>query len=339
MESTNHSYPLGEVQPVEPAIDVEQLYADSAREQEKARSRARLHIWLLVATAVCTTLTGAAPAASLRLPQNPSLVDELFGPLIAVFRQTSAGDLFPLANGLLFTFTMLMILGAHELGHYFACRYYGIRATPPFFITAPPTLTPFGTFGAVIKIKEPIRSRRALFDIGIAGPLAGFAFALPAAIIGLIFAKAAGEPTSGAMMFNDPLLFIGIQKLLGLPKYVEWNPIYWAAWGTALVTALNLFPVGQLDRGHVLYSIFGPRVHKWVSVVVCAATGTIAVLTLVWGEPPVYLLWTLVLLFLLRVGHPPVFEHEPLGRARTILAVVAVVVFLLCFMHLPISSF
>src|SRR5262249_59128706 len=105
----------------------------------------------------------------------------------ALIRQPAAGHYWPLIGGLLLAFSLLLILAAHEFGHYFACRHYGIRATLPFFLPAPPyPITPFGTFGAVIKIKEPIRSRRALFDIGIAGPLAGFALALPASIIGLL---------------------------------------------------------------------------------------------------------------------------------------------------------
>lgn len=340
MESTNQPYPLAEVQPIESDIDAERFYAaEREREQEHAQSRARLHLLLLALTAVTTTLTGASLATTVRLPENPSIIDELFAPLVTAFEQTAAGNLLPLASGLLFMLTLLVVLGAHELGHYFACRYYGIRATLPFFIPAPPVLTPFGTFGAVIKIKEPIGSRRALFDIGIAGPLAGFAFALPAAIVGLVFAKATPEPVSGGIMFNDPLLFVIIQKLLGLPKYIEWNPIYWAAWGTVLVTALNLFPVGQLDGGHVLYSVFGRKFHKWMSALVFAATAALAVLAFVWEQPPVYLLWTLVLLFLLKVGHPPIEQHEPLGRARTIIAILALVVFLLCFMPFPISSF
>jgi membrane-associated protease RseP (regulator of RpoE activity) len=268
----------------------------------------------------------------------------LFGPILTVLSETGSGNLAPLIKGLVFTFTLLTILGAHELGHYFACRHYGIRATLPFFIPAPPLITPFGTFGAVIKIKEPIRSRRALFDIGIAGPLAGFAFALPAAIIGLIFAKAApaseiaAAAGSGGLQFNDPLLFILVSKLLGLPKWIEWNPVYWAAWGTLLVTALNLFPVGQLDGGHVLYAIAGRRIHMWISRIVAVSCAGLAVFSIVVHQPPVYLLWTFVLLFLMKVGHPPVIEEEPLGRARITLAIISAVVFLLCFMPFPITS-
>jgi membrane-associated protease RseP (regulator of RpoE activity) len=341
VESTNQPYPFTEVQSVEPRVEAEPIQQELPGEQASAKSRARLHLLLLALTALTTTLTGAGMSAPIVVSPEPGLVEEIFAPIIAVYLNASAGNFLPIANGLLFTFTLLVILGAHELGHYFACRYYNIQATLPFFIPAPPVITPFGTFGAVIKIREPIRSRRALFDIGIAGPLAGFAFALPAAIIGLTFARAAAtqEPPEGGILFNDPLLFIAIQKALALPKMIEWNPIYWAAWGTMLVTALNLFPVGQLDGGHVIYAVFGRRVHRVLSVIVCAATVSLALLAIWQGQPPVYVLWSLVLLFLLRVGHPPIVEDEPLGRARTLVAIAAAIIFLLCFMPFPISSF
>src|SRR5436309_8099389 len=152
------------------------------------------------------------------------MLDLFIGPPLAVIHETLAGNLFPLTQGLIFSTTLLVILAAHEFGHYFACRYYGIRATLPFFIPAPPTVTLFGTFGAVIKIKAPIKSRRALFDIGIAGPLAGFAFALPAAVVGLVFATpaphGAAAAASSGMQFNDPLLFILVSKLLAMPKWI-----------------------------------------------------------------------------------------------------------------------
>lgn len=297
------------------------------------------HLILLLLTAATTTFTGAAFSVPI-LDAPDSFFGQLVAPLAAVINQTAAGNLLPLANGLLFSFTLLMILGAHELGHYFACRYYGVKATPPFFLPAPPTITLFGTFGAVIKIKEPITSRRALFDIGIAGPLAGFAFALPAAVIGLYFSKpalAAPAPAE-AIWYNDPLLFSLIIEALGLPKVFEWNPIYWAAWGTMLVTALNLFPVGQLDGGHVLYAVFGRRAHRIISVVATVATASLAGLAFYLGQPPVYMLWAFILLFLLKVGHPPVIEEEPLGRARTALAILAAIVFALCFLPFPITT-
>jgi membrane-associated protease RseP (regulator of RpoE activity) len=338
VESTNQPYRLTEVQSATPAYN-ELGYLETPRESELSRSRVLLHLTLLALTAVTTTLTGAS--WTVRVPDDSSILGMFFAPVIAVVNETAAGNFQPLLNGLVFTITLLIILGAHELGHYFACRYYNIRATLPFFIPAPPTITLFGTFGAVIKIKEPIRSRRALFDIGIAGPLAGFAFALPASIIGLMIAKealpAVGAVTGEGIQFHDPLLFIFISKILGVPSWIEWNPVYWAAWGTLLVTALNLFPVGQLDGGHVLYAVLGQRIHKWVSRIVVVATASLAVYALATSEPPVYLLWTLVLLFLLKVGHPPVVEDEPLGKARMILALIAAVVFLLCFLPFPIT--
>ena len=333
MESADQPYLFPEVQ-------LQRTREASQRESELSGSRILLHSALLIATAVTTTLTGAAFAV--QVPDDSTVIGSLLAPLIAVLKEMVSGNFEPLAKGMLFTFTLLTILGAHELGHYFACRYYGIRATLPFFIPAPPAITLFGTFGAVIKIKAPIRSRRALFDIGIAGPLAGFAFALPASVIGLVFAKAAlpAETSSltGGIQFHDPLLFIIITDLLGLPKWIEWNPIYWAAWGTLLVTALNLFPVGQLDGGHVLYALVGRRFHKWVSVVTAAAVVSLAALAFYLHQPPVYFLWALVLLFLLKVGHPPVIDEAPLGKARVAFAIFAVLVFLLCFMPFPITT-
>src|SRR5262249_42987857 len=149
--------------------------------------------------------------------------------------------------------------------------------------------------------------------VGIAGPLAGFVFAVPAAIIGLAISKPAPEH---GMVYLDPLLFKIIMKLLGTPQSLELNPVTLAAWAALLVTALNLFPVGQLDGGHVLYAVVGPRRHKLVSRVVTAAVGILAVVVVVLYGSPAWILWTAVLLFLLRVGHPPTTTQEPLGRAR-----------------------
>ncbi|MEW6125558.1 MAG: site-2 protease family protein [Acidobacteriota bacterium] len=331
MESTNQPYLFPELE----RAQRDERYA-LERSEELAPSRIFLHIVLLFFTIITTMITGAAMVVSID-EQTDSIIRALFAPVTAVIHATQAGNYEPLISGLVFTFTLLTILGAHELGHYFACRYYGIRATLPFFLPAPPVITLFGTFGAVIKIKEPIRTRRALFDIGIAGPLAGFAFALPASFIGLFFAKAATPIGSGGMQFHDPVLFILINKIFGLPEWIHWNPVYWATWGALLVTALNLFPVGQLDGGHVLYAVFGRRIHKWVSTGVVLAVATLAVLSYALYQSPIWFLWTFVLLFLLKVGHPPLAVEEPLGRGRKILAAIALIVFFLCFMPFPIT--
>jgi membrane-associated protease RseP (regulator of RpoE activity) len=281
-------------------------------------------------------LTGIALSPTTKSPPTEDLLRDLISPILVAFEKTMAGDLAPLTDGLLFTFTLIVILGAHELGHYFACKHYGIKATLPFFIPAPPIFTLFGTFGAVIKIKEPITTRRALFDIGIAGPLAGFALALPASIIGLLIAEPAPAPEVSDWYFQDPGLFRIIMMLFDLPRWIHWNPVYWAAWGTLLVTALNLFPVGQLDGGHVVYALFGRRAHKWISRAVCAAVIVLAAVTMALYFLPVWILWSLVLLFMLKVGHPPVSDDEPLGKTRITLAVLAAIIFLLCFMYMPL---
>jgi membrane-associated protease RseP (regulator of RpoE activity) len=300
VENTDQPYLFTEFQSAQPLV--------RTREIELSTPRLLLHTVLFGATAITTTLTGAAWAVQVQ--DDSSVIGLLVSPTLAVLRETVTGNLDPLAKGLLFTFVLLTILGAHELGHYFACRHYGIRATLPFFIPAPPTITLFGTFGAVIKI------------------------------VGLVFATPAAPSAVAAstVQFNDPLLFILVSKLLGLPKSTEWNPIYWAAWGSLLVTALNLFPVGQLDGGHVVYAVLGRRAHIWISRIAAAACGALAVYSKLAHQPPVYLLWTLVLLFLMKVGHPPVVEEEPLGAARVTLAVIAVLVFVLCFMRFPITT-
>lgn len=313
-------------QPVENAIG----------DQSAAKpARIGLHATLLAITALTTTFTGA-----IWYLQTNGLTDGMFiGPLLTMIGDATRGNFNAITQGLVFTFTLLSILAAHELGHYFACRYYGIQATLPFFIPAPPFITAFGTFGAVIKIKDPIYSRKALFDIGIAGPLAGFAFALPASVVGLLFATPA-KPVldAGGIQFLDPLGFQIITRLLGLPAWIEWNPIYWAAWGSLLVTALNLFPAGQLDGGHVVYALFGRRWHKAITLFTCAAVGILGVYSLFAGHPPVYGLWTVVLIVLALAGHPPVADEEPLGAGRWLVAALAVLVFLFCFLPFPIKT-
>lgn len=326
-----------------------------ARDPELSRSRLLLHSFLFVITAMTTTLTGAALWVVWVKQQ----------PLVELVRQSLSGNFEALANGLLFSFTLLTILAAHEFGHFVACRHYRIRATLPFFIPAPPLLTLFGTFGAVIRIKQQITSRRALFDIGIAGPLAGFVFALPAAILGLVYAQAAAPPAvteGGGLQFQDPPLFIIITKLVGAPHLIDWNPVYWAAWAALLVTALNLFPVGQLDGGHVVYAITGRRIHRWVGLATSIGVAVLAIAALIVHHSPIWFLWAGVLFFLFRVGHPPVADEirladdsaappdlsrvahppgvdkEPLGPARITLAIAAGIVFLLCFMPFPITS-
>jgi len=241
------------------------------------------------------------------------------------------------ASGLTFAFTLLMILGAHEMGHYIACRWYGVRATLPYFIPVPLGV---GTFGAFIKIKSPIPSRRALFDIGIAGPLAGFVFAIPAALVAHYFAAGASTWafTDDSLNFQSPLFFVLIERLFHLPPDIEINPVWFATWVGLLMTSLNLLPVGQLDGGHVVYSVFGRRGHRLIARSIYAIVVGLAVYSL-WHHGWLgWVVYAVILTLVLRIGHPPVIdEREQLGTARKLVAAIGLIVFLLCFMPAPVT--
>jgi membrane-associated protease RseP (regulator of RpoE activity) len=240
-------------------------------------------------------------------------------------------------EGALYSFTVLTILMAHEMGHYIACRWYGVEATLPYFIPAP--IPPVGTFGAFIKIKSPIPSRRALFDIGIAGPLAGFVFAIPAAFIAHYFAAPAKpvEMTDGAIIIHSPLLFKFFEYALDLPPLVELNPVMWAAWIGVFMTGLNLLPVGQLDGGHVTYAVFRQRGHRAVAMASYISVIALAMYSVrdgMWN----WVVYAALLTLVIRMGHPPVVdEDQPLGAARILVAIIGLLVFVLSFMPFPIT--
>jgi membrane-associated protease RseP (regulator of RpoE activity) len=259
---------------------------------------------------------------------------------LTVLTTTLAAGVWPLrsfSEGAVYSFTVLSILGAHEMGHYIACRWHGVQATLPYFIPVP--FPPVGTLGAFIKIKSPIPSRRALFDIGIAGPLSGFVFAIPAAFIAHYFATPSNvsEITDGAITFGDPLLFQFFQRAFHLPSMVELNPVWWAAWIGVFMTAVNLLPVGQLDGGHVTYAVFGRRGHRvtaWATYIAVVALAILSIKGGTWNWVVIIALLT----FAMRMGHPPVVdEDEPLGLARTLVAIIGLLVFALSFLPFPIT--
>jgi hypothetical protein len=247
-----------------------------------------------------------------------------------------------LAGGALFAAALLFILLSHEAGHYVACRLYGVDATLPFFIPMPP---PFmaGTLGAFIKIKSPIPSRRALFDIGVAGPLAGFAALIPVAVCGVLMAEPAAlalHAEDGVIYFNDPPLVRLIAALLGVEDLaaMKTNPLSFAAWIGLLVTSLNLMPVGQLDGGHATYALFGARAHRAVGRLAFLLMLLLAPLGWLWHGAPSGFLYAVLLFVMLRVRHPQVeTEHDPLGRARTLVALATLLVFLLSFTPFPLT--
>jgi membrane-associated protease RseP (regulator of RpoE activity) len=243
-----------------------------------------------------------------------------------------------LKSGLIFSTALLTILTAHEMGHYLACRYYGVRATLPFFIPAPPLFLA-GTFGAFIKMKSPIPSRRALFDIGLAGPLAGFVALLPIALVGLLTLQSVpSQPEGGVIVFNDPLLFQIIAKLTGAQLADAFpNSFYMAAWLGLLVTSLNLMPVGQLDGGHGTFALFGQRAHKIVGRFAFVTVAVMSVLGFIWHGSPSGFLYTVLLAVMLKVRHPSPEVMEPLGRGRVIVAIITLIVFTLSFVPFPIT--
>jgi len=240
-------------------------------------------------------------------------------------------------RGLLFSVPVLAILTAHELGHFLACRYYGMRCTPPFFIPVPIPIT--GTLGAFIKIKSQFISKRALFDIGIAGPLAGFVFIIPTLWIGITLSEVVpkGRITQG-LVFGEPLLlrlFGGI--ILGYSPETQdmfAHPFVMAAWFGLLATSLNLLPIWQLDGGHISYSVFGKSLQKRLSVI------ALVVLTAVCFSTVSYLLFCLLLLVLglkFRFYHPPtLLEDDRLGLPRLLLAFVALVILIVSFIPVPV---
>jgi membrane-associated protease RseP (regulator of RpoE activity) len=309
-----------------------------------------LHSVFFIATVVTTTICGIVMAPPETFVQTASPEKGGFAGslwlipwyyVLAVFEIVRAAFANPyyLKEGLIFSASLIAILASHESGHYVFCRRYRVDATLPFFIPQPPLLMP-GTFGAFIRMKSPVPSRRALFDIGLAGPLAGFIVLIPIAIAGVLRLKPA-DPSmmeSGGLEFHDPLLF----RLIGWAFKVNLengliNSFYLAAWFGALVTALNLMPVGQLDGGHGTFSVFGRTAHRWIGLVAFVVMAATSLLGWFWHGSPAGFVYVALLAVMLRVRHPEPQQMEPLGRARIIIGIITLVVFALCFLPFPIT--
>jgi membrane-associated protease RseP (regulator of RpoE activity) len=246
-------------------------------------------------------------------------------------------DWSTLAGGLWYSVSILLILGCHELGHYLACRYYNVDASLPFFIPMPLFLT--GTMGAFIRIREQIPTKRMLFDIGIAGPIAGFLVAVPALFMGMAMSRVAKLPEAfRGYELGEPLLFKATAWLLwGTPPEgyaVNMHPMTFAAWFGLLATALNLFPVGQLDGGHITYTVFGRRSSR----ITLVAVGIALLLTVFSASWLVWSVLLVVMLFVFGADHPPTRdEGEPLDRTRLWLAFAAAVILVVSFTPAPVE--
>jgi membrane-associated protease RseP (regulator of RpoE activity) len=287
-------------------------------------ARWALHWALLALTLLTTTIVGVVLAQSFQ--NNRPLELEQY---LDVFAVLQARPLL-LLDGLAFSITLLTILLAHEMGHYFACRYYGIDASLPYFLPFP---SPIGTLGAFIRIRSPIYTRQALFDVGIAGPLAGFIVLVPALIIGINNSKfVPGIAERGDLIFGVPaiqrvfewVLFPGVR-----PADILLHPVARAAWVGILATALNLLPIGQLDGGHILYAFTG-RWHKPLSRIFI-----IALLPLGYFYWRSWFVWA-ALLFFFALRHPVIFDDTELDKNRTALGLAALAIFLLTFTLAPL---
>jgi membrane-associated protease RseP (regulator of RpoE activity) len=335
MSDSNNGQPLG----------FSAALAAPARAYKKPTARQwTLHAGLFLLTIVTTTLCGIAmslpdvgtESSAAGASGSPWLIPWYY--VQAVFELSRIAIMHPslLAQGLIFSSSLLAILASHESGHYLFCRYYGVDATLPFFIPQPPLLIP-GTFGAFIRMKSPVPSRRALFDIGLAGPLAGFVVMLPIAVAGVLTVKPTVTQGSG-WYFHDPLLFRLIARPFGVHlELTTANSFYLAAWFGALVTALNLMPVGQLDGGHGTFSAFGKRAHGWIGQAAFVTMAVLCVLGWFWHHSPSGFVYVVLLAVMLRVRHPQPEQMEPLGTKRIIIAILTLLVFVLCFLPFPIT--
>lgn len=289
--------------------------ASRALDYARPRHRRRpvLNLILFLATLVTTTMAGAMHAG----------VDPFSNP-------------WEMTQGLWFSVPLLLILLCHEFGHYALASLHGIPTTLPYFIPGPPLLV--GTFGAFIRMQGMPRTRRALFDVGAAGPWAGMVIAVPAVVIGLALSEVRPleHDLSVGLTLGNSILFDLLSRIvLGVdPDAVTilLHPIALAGWFGLFVTFLNLLPVGQLDGGHVVYALFG-RAHRTIARLFLAV-----VLVMGFYGWEGWFLWALMLAFVLRVDHPDTVDPDtPLDRPRRLAAWATIAMFFLTLMPVPLS--
>jgi membrane-associated protease RseP (regulator of RpoE activity) len=280
---------------------------DSYPAEKKDRALSFVHVFLFILTVLTTVIAGA-------LQQGVNPLEE-------------PGRIW---LGLPFSFTLILILGAHEFGHYFMSRRHDVDVTLPYFIPAPSFI---GTFGAFIKMKSPIMDRRILLDIGVAGPLTGMVVAVPVILLGLVLSDVTTAGEEQGLVLGTSILFSFLNWVVHglMPDEVNLilHPVAFSGWIGLLVTSLNLLPVGQLDGGHVAYAIFGSKQRVLAQVI-------IAVLIFLgitgWNG---WLVWV-VLLFFLGIHHPPVvYEWVELDKKRRIIGWLTLVLFVVTFTPVP----
>lgn len=271
-----------------------------------------------------------------------------------------------LAKGLPYSLSILFMLGTHEFGHFFASVYHKVKATLPFFIPFPPIpgFFNFGTFGAVIKTKTPVLNNKAMFDIGIAGPLAGFGACLILLVYGFLnlpgqeyilqihpdyFTPEYGHGAVG-LEFGDTLLFAFLREVLTSPgqfvppmSEIYHYPYLCVGWFGLFVTAMNMIPVGQLDGGHIVYSMFGEKIHETIASISMLTLFVLGALgfaeTFLETDFHVgwtgWLFWGFILYFFIKVKHPPVQHFEKLDTKRMVLGYISIFILIVSFSPTP----
>jgi membrane-associated protease RseP (regulator of RpoE activity) len=285
------------------------------------RTRSGVNLLLFVLTVLSTLAAGCLV--------NGSFPFVTFNPFLQPLR---------LLDGVPFSFTLLAILGTHEFGHYFTARYHGASVSLPFFIPAPPPIFLFGTMGAVIRMRSPARDRNSLFDIAVAGPLAGLVVAVPALLLGLSWSKLGMLlPEHSGLTFGDSLLMRALTWLVfgsipaGMDVFV--HPVALAGWVGLFVTALNLFPVGQLDGGRIAYALFGPW-HRQVSIATFVGLMALGAVF----RSANWIVFAGLILLLMGFHHPPPLDDlTPVSRRRYVLGVGCLILLILLIPPVPIS--
>jgi len=323
--SESESTPAGTITPLAPTWDMPPDQYWENREARRQRKSLAIAILLFVLTLASTLVVGAQYAASYASGQSPDF-DQLFSMYGVLLAHPQL-----LLSGVPFAFTLIGILLAHELGHFFACRYYRISASYPYFLPAP---TLIGTLGAFIRIRSPIYNRNALFDVGLAGPVVGFLFAVPALAIAVLYSRVVPfSDAHASVVFGQPLvmrILVAAIRPGVAPGDLLLHPVGRAAWVGFFATALNLLPGGQLDGGHILYSV-ASKYHRKITLIV--ALLLIPLGLAFWKG---WIMWS-ALLLAIGFRHPPLLNRwEKLNRTRLAWAAVAVLIFVLCFMPMPV---
>jgi len=291
------------------------------RKSKKKEKPVWINISLLIATIITTSLTGSILHIGYNDIWNIPRIMDVFIP----------ENLF---NGiLLFAFPLMSILFVHEMGHYYISKKHGIATSLPFFIPIPPAMPSFniGTFGALISSRDPMPNRKALFDVGISGPLAGFIVAIPVTIIGLILSQPAplAEPAAGEIMLGGSILFTYLSTyILNIPlgTPIDLSLIAFAGWVGLLITSINLLPAGQLDGGHIFRAFLGEK-QKWA--------GWIAVMIMVFTG---WFFFAIIIMFMMGMQHPPPLnDATSLDIKRKLLFFIALIILVVCYIPYPIN--